>query len=72
MNYTRVIVSAICLWSATAQGGDFRSGAAQVSITPPMGVPMSGYYYERAATGVHDELYAHARALKKKAARSPW
>ena len=69
MNYTRVIVSAICLWSATAQGGDFRSGAAQVSITPPMGVPMSGYYYERAATGVHDELYAHALVFEKEGSK---
>jgi len=37
-----------------------QAGAAQVKITPPIGVPMSGYYYERASIGVHNDLYAHA------------
>jgi len=55
-----IIVLSVCLWSVTALAGEFLAGAAQVTITPPIGVPMSGYYFERAATGVHDDLYAHA------------
>jgi len=55
-----VLCVLVCLVHAAACSGEFRSGAAQVKITPPIGVPMSGYYYERAATGTHDDLYAHA------------
>ncbi|HBY58206.1 MAG TPA: hypothetical protein DEH78_00180 [Solibacterales bacterium] len=36
------------------------AGAAAVKITPPKGAPMAGYYFGRAATGVHDDLYAKA------------
>ncbi|MBN8860701.1 MAG: hypothetical protein J0H29_20080 [Sphingobacteriales bacterium] len=28
-------------------------GAAVVKATPPIGVPIAGYYYERGVTGVH-------------------
>lgn len=34
------------------------AGAGHVKITPPAGTPMAGYYYARAATGVHDDLWA--------------
>lgn len=37
---------------------DLRMGAAQVKITPALGTPMAGYYNERAAAGVHDDLWA--------------
>jgi hypothetical protein len=39
----------------------FTMGSAEVEITPPVGYRMSGYFYERLSTGVHDPL--HARAL---------
>jgi len=65
MKIGRVISLIICLGSMSAWAGEFQAGAAQVQITPPIGVPMSGYYYERAATGVHDELYAHALVFAK-------
>ncbi len=58
--------------SAEARKGDSRhkqstleAGAAQTKITPPIGAPMSGYYYERASTGIHDDLYAHALVFAK-------
>jgi hypothetical protein len=35
-----------------------RVGAAAEVITPPVGMPMAVYYFERAAEGVHDDLYA--------------
>src|ERR1041384_685620 len=39
---------------------DFKTGAAVVKITPPQGAPMAGYYNDRAAEGVHDDLFAKA------------
>lgn len=44
---------------------DLRVGAAMVRITPPPGTPMAGYYHERAADGVLDDLYARALVLEK-------
>jgi hypothetical protein len=42
-----------------------RIGAAQVSITPPIGIPMAGYYHERGASSIHDQLYARTIVLEK-------
>lgn len=42
---------------------ELKAGAAQVRITPPAGVPMAGYYNNRYATGVHDDLHAKALVL---------
>jgi hypothetical protein len=50
---------------AAAAGADLRVGRASVSITPPAGAPMAGYYYVRLNTGTHDELYAKAIVLEK-------
>ena len=38
-------------------------GAAEVPITPPLGVSIAGYYEDRKADDVHDDLYAHAVVL---------
>ena len=38
-------------------------GMAATEITPPVGYPMSGYYYERGASGVLDPLHAKAIAF---------
>jgi len=54
------------LWMAIttpAWAGELRVGAAFVLITPPAGIPMAGYYSERGAQGVHDELHAKAIVL---------
>jgi neutral/alkaline ceramidase-like enzyme len=48
-----------------AAGAEFRAGAAAVKITPPKGAPLAGYYYNRAAEGVHDDLYAKALVLQQ-------
>jgi neutral ceramidase len=53
-----------------ARAGDFRAGAAAVKITPPVGTPMAGYYSERAAEGVHDDLYAKVLVLEKDGVRA--
>lgn len=41
-------------------------GSAAVKITPPPGIPMAGQYFERGATGIHDDLYAKAMVIQKK------
>src|SRR5262245_13491847 len=48
-----------------AASSPFRAGAAAVAITPPLGIPMAGYYSERGAQGVHDELYAKAIVMEQ-------
>jgi len=53
------------LWAA-----DLRLGTAAVKITPPPGMPMAGYYYSRAAEGVHDDLQAKALVLEKDGAKA--
>ena len=39
-------------------------GAAAVVITPPAGIPMAGYYSERGAQNIHDDLHAKAIVLE--------
>src|SRR6266498_2861329 len=46
-------------------GADLRVGAARVRITPPVGAPLAGYYYNRGADGTHDDLWAKAVVLEK-------
>ncbi len=43
---------------------ELRLGLGAAKITPPAGAPMAGYYYNRAATGVHDDLWAKALVLE--------
>ena len=42
---------------------DFKVGFARVDITPPLGTPIVGYFEERRAKGVLDNLEANAVAL---------
>src|SRR5262249_42205417 len=56
-------------WVATllllaADPSEVRVGAAAVVITPPLGVPMAGYYSERRARAVRDDLFARALVLE--------
>ena len=41
-----------------------QAGFARINITPPMGIPIAGYYKERFAEGVLDELEINAVALR--------
>jgi len=45
--------------------GDLQVGAATSVITPPLGVPLAGYYHERASDGVHDALLSRAIVMEK-------
>ncbi len=41
-----------------------RAGVGMTNITPALGTPMDGYYIERLASTVHDDLYARAVVLE--------
>ncbi|MGP0063301.1 MAG: hypothetical protein ACLQGP_06810 [Isosphaeraceae bacterium] len=61
----RLIPLLLCAtMAAPAWSAELRVGAAAVPITPPVGIPMAGYYSERGAQGVHDELFAKAIVLE--------
>lgn len=42
---------------------NFKAGFARLDITPPFGVNISGYYNQRIADGILDNLYASALAV---------
>lgn len=43
-----------------AGAAELKAGVAVVEITPPVGYRMSGYFYERLSTDIHDPLLAKA------------
>src|SRR6266566_470131 len=44
-------------------GRQLRAGAATSNITPRLGVSINGYFNDRAAAHIHDELHARCLAL---------
>ncbi|GIW85993.1 MAG: hypothetical protein KatS3mg108_0317 [Isosphaeraceae bacterium] len=63
MRRVRPLWAILVLTALPAQAAELRIGAAQVDITPPVGIPMAGYYYVRPAESIHDPLYAKALVL---------
>ncbi len=59
------LLACFLLSAIIAIAADLRAGAAEVVITPPAGAAMAGYYSNRAATGVHDDLHAKALVFEK-------
>ena len=49
---------------ASEPGKPLRVGVAEVDITPPLGFPMAGYYFERLAEGTIDPLKAKALVFR--------
>ncbi len=54
----------LCLFQTQIHAADMRVGVAATDITPPMGIPLAGYYHERGADGVLDPLYAKALVIE--------
>ena len=46
--------------AADLHGQELQVGLSEVIITPPLSASMAGYYFDRQADGVHDELKAKA------------
>ena len=59
----RALAALSCL-AAWAGAADMRVGVAAVDITPPLGIPMAGYYHARGADGVLDPLYSKAMVIE--------
>jgi neutral ceramidase len=53
------------LLALSSFAADLQVGASTVKITPPLGIPMAGYYYMRGAEGVHDDLYAKTIVIER-------
>jgi hypothetical protein len=64
------ILSALMILAQTAVAADLKAGVGTVKITPPQGAPMAGYYYNRAADGVHDDLWAKALVMESGGTRA--
>ena len=54
---------AACPAADTSAAVPFAVGYHRIEITPPLGVPLSGYYVRRAMTGVLDPLHATCLAF---------
>lgn len=62
-----LLLIAFLLWLGTPAplSAQVHVGVGQTDITPPLGTPLRGYYYERLASNVHDPLYAKAMVLQE-------
>ena len=63
------LLIAVCISAIPQASAQTRVGAASVKITPPVGTPMAGYYYERGVDKVHDDLYAKALVIENGGAK---
>ena len=61
---SRALFALLIAAGTPALADGLRAGASAVVITPEPGTPMAGYYHERAAEGVHDDLFAKALVLE--------
>jgi len=60
----------LLLCAVTAQAGEFKTGAAQVDITPPVGTPRGGGYATIPSVGVLDPLHAKAIVVEQDGAKA--
>jgi hypothetical protein len=57
------------LLAVSVHAGEFRVGAVQVKITPPVGMPLAGSYATRVSNGTFDELFAKAIVIEQDGAK---
>jgi neutral ceramidase len=72
---TLLIVSALLSASAEilpTRAADPRVGVAATDITPPLGIPLAGYYHARGADGVLDPLFSKALVIESDGTRAAW
>jgi len=60
-----ILIAIVGFIAASARAGELRVGAASVKITPPTGIGMAGYYFERGAQGTNDDLFAKCIVLEQ-------
>ena len=62
MNIKKAIMLALALMTG-AVSAEFKAGFARVDATPPLGIPIVGYFHKRIADGVLDPLYVDCVAV---------
>jgi hypothetical protein len=62
MKAKKTIVLAL-VFATCAVFAEFKAGFARVDVTPPLGIPITGYFYKRIADGMLDPLYADCVAV---------
>jgi len=70
MKRTWIALLSDLLIAAALPAAEVRVGVAAVEITPPMGIPMAGYYHERGADGVLDPLLSKALVVEASGERA--
>jgi hypothetical protein len=60
----RLLLPLLLVTLARSWAADLRVGAAAVNINPPLGIGLAGYYSERGAEGVADDLFAKAAVFE--------
>ena len=66
----RCLAISCLVWPSFARAEDLLVGASAVKITPPLGSAMAGYFHNRGAEAVHDDLYAKALVMQKDGVRA--
>jgi neutral ceramidase len=56
----------------TTHALELQVGVADVDITPPLGIPLAGYYHARGADGVLDPLFSKALVMEVNGTRAAW
>ena len=64
------LVISCLLCSNFARAEDLLVGSSAVKITPPLGSAMAGYFHNRGAEAVHDDLYAKVLLIQKDGVRA--
>jgi hypothetical protein len=65
MKFPSLFALLLSALTSVVSAAEFRAGAAQVDITPPIGTPMAGFYSLRRSVGVMDPLYAKAIVVEQ-------
>ncbi|OQC66188.1 MAG: Neutral/alkaline non-lysosomal ceramidase [Verrucomicrobia bacterium ADurb.Bin006] len=65
-----ILILPLAATLAVVRAAELRVGAAAVDITPPLGIPMAGYYHARGADGVLDPLLSKAMVIEADGARA--
>jgi hypothetical protein len=60
----------LCVLAVAGLPAQIRVGVGAADITPPLGVPMAGYYHARGADGVLDPLFSKAMVLESEGQRA--
>jgi hypothetical protein len=66
MNRSICLICLLALSISTQRAAaELRVGAAATRITPPLGLPLAGYYHARGADGVLDDLFARTLVIEQ-------